>query len=183
MSKGRADISNFAIRAFLTKVGKAYDELRGLPPFRGTRRQWEEIEGFFDGCCCYCGKRLRDGQAAKDHLIPLNKANLGLHAWGNVVPSCRECNAGKHFRPWQDFLEEVAPGGERRRRAARIRAFLTRYNYDPTLNLSSIAKNLYEDVGAVAMTLIDLRYKQAEAAIVTTLRRRRSQRGVSGSPR
>jgi hypothetical protein len=177
MSKSRADISNSAIRVFLTKVGKAYDELRGLQPFRGTRKQWEEISVFFGGRCCYCDKRLRDGQATKDHLIPLNKANLGLHAWGNVVPSCRQCNAAKHFRPWQDFLEEVAPRAERRRRTARIRAFLTRYEYDPTLNLSSIARNLYEDVGAVAMTLIDVRYKQAEAAIVTSLRRSRSRRG------
>ena len=37
--------------------------------------------------------------------------------------------------------------------------------YDPNLPLSDYAGNLYEDVGEVAMTLIDLHYKQAEDAI------------------
>lgn len=38
-------------------------------------------------------------------------------------------------------------------------------NYDPTLNLHEYAGNLYEDIGEVAMTLIKLRYKQAEEGI------------------
>ena len=37
--------------------------------------------------------------------------------------------------------------------------------YDPNLNLSKYANNLYEDIGEVAMTLIKLRYKQAEEDI------------------
>jgi hypothetical protein len=38
-------------------------------------------------------------------------------------------------------------------------------HYDPELNLHKYADSLYEDIGAVAMTLINLRYKQAEDAI------------------
>ena len=37
--------------------------------------------------------------------------------------------------------------------------------YDPKFDLHKVADNLYEDVGEVAMTLIKLRYKQAEEAI------------------
>ena len=43
--------------------------------------------------------------------------------------------------------------------------FLVEMKYDPNLNLSKYANNLYEDIGEVAMTLINLRYKQAEEDI------------------
>lgn len=46
-----------------------------------------------------------------------------------------------------------------------IDTFVADMRYDPTLNLHQCADSLYEDVGAVATTLIDLRYKQAEEAI------------------
>ena len=46
-----------------------------------------------------------------------------------------------------------------------VNSFVTDMRYDPTLNLHRYADCLYEDVGAVATTLIDLRYKQAEEAI------------------
>ena len=37
--------------------------------------------------------------------------------------------------------------------------------YNPNLNLHKYADNLYEDIGAVALTLIKLRYNQAEEEI------------------
>jgi hypothetical protein len=37
--------------------------------------------------------------------------------------------------------------------------------YNPNLELKEIVGNLYDDVGAVAQALIDLRYKQAEEKI------------------
>jgi len=42
--------------------------------------------------------------------------------------------------------------------------------YDPNLDLHEYAGNLYEDVGEVSMTLINLRYKQAEEGIKKLLR-------------
>ena len=50
-------------------------------------------------------------------------------------------------------------------RRDRIEQFVVLKNYDPNLNLHEYADNLYEDIGAVAMTLINLRYKQAEDGI------------------
>jgi len=47
----------------------------------------------------------------------------------------------------------------------RIDAFVAEKHYDPALDLHEYADNLYEDVGQVAMTLIRLRYKQAEEGI------------------
>lgn len=95
----------------------------------------------------------------------MNKASLGLHAWGNVVPCCRECNNKKQQRPWKTFIEKVSSPGDLRIRTDRINSFVREMGYDPNLNLHSVADNLYEDVGEVAMTLVNLRYKQAEEEI------------------
>jgi hypothetical protein len=163
--KGRADVANFALRAFLTKVGHRYDELRGLAPFRPTKNQWFEVVAFFEGACCYCGAALKNDDSTKDHLIPLNKRSLGLHAWGNVVPSCRACNAAKHHGGYEPFLRSRCSETDYASRCANLRKFQEVYRYQPTLALLEIANNLYEDVGTVAMALVDLRYKQADKVL------------------
>lgn len=94
----------------------------------------------------------------------MNKSSLGLHAWGNVVPCCAPCNNEKQQRPWLEFIITKA-GKEAAARTQRINEFVASKNYDPTLNLHEYADNLYEDVGQVAMTLINLRYKQAQSGI------------------
>jgi len=50
-------------------------------------------------------------------------------------------------------------------RQAKIKEFVSSMKYDPNLDLHEYAGNLYEDVGEVSMTLINLRYKQAEEGI------------------
>jgi heterodisulfide reductase subunit B len=94
----------------------------------------------------------------------MNKKALGLHAWGNVVPCCSACNSEKQQKPWQEFIITKA-GKKAAERTNRIHEFVASKNYDPTLNLHQFADNLYEDVGQVAMTLINLRYKQAQDGI------------------
>jgi len=51
------------------------------------------------------------------------------------------------------------------KREKQIHDFVKLKNYDPNLNLHEYADNLYHDIGEVAMTLIRLRYKQAEEGI------------------
>ena len=106
---------------------------------------------------------------SQDHLVPTNKDHLGLHAWGNVVPSCKTCNGEKLHDSWTEFLAKKARGETLSNRTRRIQSFVEKMQYDPNLNLSDFAGNLYHDVGEVAMTLIDLRYKQAEEAIRETV--------------
>ena len=103
----------------------------------------------------------------EDHLVPMNKECLGLHAWGNIVPSCKPCNDVKHFKNWEVYLKTSCGSDAElcELRTGKIRAFLAEFKYEPNLQLQSIANNLYQDVGAVAMTLIDLRFKQADAVI------------------
>ena len=99
----------------------------------------------------------------------MNKTSLGLHAWGNVVPCCQPCNNEKQQKPWQEFIV-VKAGSKAVSRQQKILDFVTSKNYDPSLNLHEYADNLYEDVGQVAMTLINLRYKQAQDGIKKLLK-------------
>jgi|TARA_B110000093_G_scaffold180762_1_gene223389 hypothetical protein len=80
------------------------------------------------------------------------------------VPCCSPCNNEKQQKPWEQFLTHKSP--ERSEdRIKLIWEFVESKSYDPNLNLHEFADNLYEEVGEVAMTLIDLRYKQAQEGI------------------
>ena len=165
MARSKSDISNSALRIFLQDVGKFYDKERGFEPFGPKKRQKIELLEYFDYECCFCGTAISEKSLSQDHLIPMNKAALGLHAWGNVVPCCRDCNNEKQQKDWLWFLEAKADQKVFKNRKKRIEDFVKHKKYDPNLNLHQVADNLYEDVGQVAMTLINLRYKQAEEAI------------------
>ncbi len=71
----------------------------------------------------------------------------------------------KHNSDWQTYLEEFSTPESYIRSVKAIKAFMRQYNYSPNLELATIADNLYADVGAVAMTLIDLRFTQAQGVI------------------
>ncbi|MGQ7886816.1 HNH endonuclease [Paenibacillus sp. WC2504] len=165
MARSKSDISNTAIRMFLQDVGKFYDEARGYTPFKSSGPNKTQLLNFFDNKCCYCNIDISVNSISLDHLIPMNKADLGLHAWGNVVPSCGNCNAVKQKKDWIAYLFSLAQEEEFNRRKAKIEQFTRDYNYNPNLNLQDIAENLYQDVGEVALTLIKLRYTQAEKII------------------
>lgn len=169
MARSKSDISNSAIRIFLQDVGKFYDEARGFSPFGPKVAQKKELLEYFNYQCCFCGTPIDEKSLSQDHLIPMNKSELGLHAWGNVVPCCKDCNNEKQQRPWQEFLHAKA-GNDAPKRRDRIEKFVVSKNYDPDLNLHDYADNLYADIGEVAATLIRLRYRQAEKAIEQLLK-------------
>lgn len=170
MARSKSDISNSAIRIFLQEVGKFYDRERGYDPFTPTMKQKDQLLKYFQYRCCYCEIEITRKSISQDHLIPMNKANLGLHAWGNVVPCCGSCNNEKQQKPWQDFLISKAGKDEAENRIRILESFVLEMKYDPELDLHVYADNLYDDIGAVAMTLIDLRYRQAEDAIKKLIR-------------
>lgn len=165
MARTKSDISNSAIRIFLQRVGQFYDKERGFDRFIPTRVQKEEILTYFEGNCCYCGRKISVSTMSLDHLIPMNKVYLGLHSWGNVVPCCNACNNEKHQKHWHEFLSTKASGKMYQDRKKKIQRFIKHRRYNPNLELSEFADRLYEDVGEVAMTIIELRLKQAEGAI------------------
>ena len=164
-TKSKSDISNSAIRMLLQAAGSYYDEARGFKKFNTKGEEWQKVLKLFSNSCCFCGVALTADDATNDHLIPINKTALGLHAWGNIVPCCRGCNKEKHYGDWEPFLKKKSPGKLYSRRRDVILEFQGLYKYNPNLKLQDIANNLYEDIGEVSATLIHLRLKQAQAII------------------
>ena len=80
-------------------MGVAYDQERGREPYKKAKH-FKTVREFFGDRCRYCGVEFLTTPAVEDHLVPTNQTDLGLHAWGNIVPACRECNAKKQGRDW-----------------------------------------------------------------------------------
>ncbi len=99
MPSTKSDISNHAVRIFLQEVGKRYDDLRSMPRYGGTPAHKLEIMRFFDDECCYCGVRLDLQNLNQDHLVPMNKQSLGLHAWATLFPRAGRVIARSTRRP------------------------------------------------------------------------------------
>ena len=55
--KAKSDIANFAVRIFLHDMGLAYDEERGLEPYK-KGPHFQGVQDFFQGRCCYCGREF-----------------------------------------------------------------------------------------------------------------------------
>jgi len=164
--KTKSDISNSALRIFLQDVGKFYDEAKGFEEFVPKKGQKEELLKYFDFQCCFCGCQINIKSLSQDHLVPMNKKSLGLHSWGNIVPCCQDCNNKKKQKHWKDFLKDKCSSNLiLRKRKKKISDFVKIKQYDPNVDLHELADNLYEDIGEVAMTLIKLRYNQAEDRI------------------
>ena len=166
MARTQADIANTAVRVFLQQMGAAYDEERGLPPYAGGKH-FLSIREFFGERCCYCGDELMSNRTAQDHLVPMNKTSLGLHAWGNIVPACQDCNARKQGKGWHEHLVPNA-GSDASERYKRVTAFIAQYKYEPDLTkLTSVAEELYAEIGAIAMTLISEKVKRLKKGLAT----------------
>lgn len=157
--KARADIANTAVRIFLQDFGAEYDEARGLPRYRKATHL-PEIAEFFGNRCCYCGVEFGDGQRpVQDHLVPLNRTGLGLHAWGNIVASCAACNAFKQGKPWHEVVAAKADENASER-YKRISEFVAHYGYNPPYDLAAATDDLYAEAGEVAMALIKTKIKR-----------------------
>ncbi len=108
------DAANAFVRVILSDAGVM---LGGL-----TEDEWGKTLKWFDGRCAYTGQTLGEGEMERDHAIPMNRAQCGLHLYGNVVPATKEANrrkAGKHYR---EFIED-------RDRLERIDEFLRESGY------------------------------------------------------
>lgn len=65
-----------------------------------TWTEFMRIFLLFDRRCAYCGITV-EGQPEPDHVIPL--ARRGHNFIGNILPSCRECNADKRDVPLNEW--------------------------------------------------------------------------------
>lgn len=105
---------------------------------------WESTKAYFSRQCAYCGD---EGSLEIDHAIPINRSSLGEHRLGNLVPSCRKCNAEKADRGFLEFLTD-AP-----QRIEFIQNYMDSKNYVPLGGNDQVAMVLnmaYKEVSAVA---------------------------------
>ena len=112
--KGNAigNAQNYLVRNILSRLG---DE-------QFSAVQWQNVIEEFGRACAYCGA---EGEQVMDHVVPINKQALGEHRLGNLVPSCRACNARKSEQDFRDFL-----AGDHAR-IATIEAHMVKYGYRP----------------------------------------------------
>lgn len=155
-------VANYAVRVFLQRAGERYDRARGLKPFIRDSSAHVTIAQFFDGRCPYCDTALSTGSASEDHLVPINKTDVGLHAWGNVVLACSTCNGKKHHGDWRTYVRSISSTNEDfARRSSRIESFQREYAYAPGAGLADLAEALHAEVP----TLIEASLRDAEVTI------------------
>ena len=159
MAKGISDVSNFAVRIFLQKMGEAHDRSKDFSPY--SKKDFKKVKEYFNNECCFCGNNQI--KLTGDHLVPINKTSLGLEAWGNIVPACSDCNSQKHSKDWVLFLNSVS-GSQSEQRQKKIEIFIAKYQYSPDVDAIRIAvEELYEESGAIVLELIRLKTSRALA--------------------
>src|SRR5260370_34273173 len=72
------DSANLFIRCLLSDAGEL---LGGL-----AEDEWRQTLDHFGSRCAYTDVPLTLETAVKDHAIPINKTDCGLHLFGNVLP-------------------------------------------------------------------------------------------------
>ncbi|WP_144122231.1 HNH endonuclease [Catellatospora sichuanensis] len=139
-----SDVPNRVVRLFLEQAGRQYDQNRGLPLFGSMPTS---LLSRFGNSCAYCG----DAAAlVAEHVVPINRTAVGLHAWGNIVPACEPCNKVKAGNPWEGHPRLDGP-----RRSA-IAAYIAEYRYKPDVTeLRIVVEKLYELADTQTRALID----------------------------
>lgn len=109
-----------------------------------SAEDWQGTVESFGNRCAYCGSKEA---LSMDHVVPLNKAALGLHCLGNLVPACRSCNAKKSAKDFREFLSGDAG------KIAAIEAHMEKHGYTPAQDAMALRKVIdlaHQDVRAMA---------------------------------
>jgi 5-methylcytosine-specific restriction endonuclease McrA len=137
-------VPNRIVRLFLEQAGRQYDRNRGLPPFGSMTAS---LRSRFGGSCAYCGEAAKP---VAEHVVPINRTAVGLHAWGNIVPACEPCNKIKAGSSWGEHPRLDEP-----RRSA-INAYVVDDDYDPDVKeLRIVVEKLYELADTQTRALVD----------------------------
>ncbi len=100
--------ANQVVRALLTLIGERrdFDVLGILPSHLQGKKIRQRLLEEFDNKCAYCGTAISTTNSDIDHITPMNKAAVGLHMLGNLVPTCKPCNAFKHSSNLMEFADK-----------------------------------------------------------------------------
>jgi len=140
--KGNAigNAQNLLVRNILSNLGEE----------SFSQGDWEETKAYFDNQCAYCGYA---GKLVIEHAIPINKISLGEHRLGNLIPSCRSCNAKKLGKDYREFLNG------QQSRIEKIEGYMESRNYVPLGDNEQVAKILdmaYKEVAIVSKRYISI---------------------------
>lgn len=154
----KPDASNAFVRALLTFIGEEQElRVRGVEPgeLRGKKVRAAIIEEF-KSTCVYCEKKLSEPKEMQlDHLISMNRDNVGLQIYGNLVLSCPPCNSAKKDRDFGEFLRSSRPN-EAKRITKRLVDRQKRYGADLDVNvLKELAQKAYAEIGRLLDKQID----------------------------
>ena len=125
-------IAAMSVRFLLTQLGKQF----GYEEFDKNKhkKEWAEINEYFGGACCYCGKKVDKPDV--EHIIGFNKGDLGFDCLGNVAPACKRCNNDKPdngISAWEIHLKKVCGTEDSfKRRREKILSYMKKYNYPPS---------------------------------------------------
>src|SRR5580704_5139852 len=141
---------NLVIRNILSNIGHE----------SFNKSDWEATKLYFKNKCADCGKKR---ELVRDHAVPLNKAKLGQHRIGNLVPSCKECNNGKR-KGGKDFREylsgSLSPVSEEesQEKIKTIAGYMESRGYVPLDNeeLRTIMERAHKEVSALALRYISM---------------------------
>jgi hypothetical protein len=137
--------SNQFVRTVLTLVGESRDlEVLGLAPgqLRGTKLRLSLLAEFKNKCA-YCQSPITALTSDIDHVVPMNKTSLGLHMYGNLVPTCKPCNSDKHSDSLDEFISKH-PGRTSVKVSANLKQRAKKYGSDlDTKSLRDFVQNLY----------------------------------------
>lgn len=146
--------ANAAVRSLLIDYGTILDGRVGNVLYTDSKKHRNELLTKFNYSCCYCETKLTTATMEKDHLIPMNKEYVGLHAWGNLVPACSLCNSNKRGKDWVIFLLDKCGGKNNSvfsRRHNRIINHVNHYCYNKLTiknvrEISQLANGLHREV-------------------------------------
>jgi hypothetical protein len=110
-----ADVANIFVRNLLCDISEV------LGGFNENDRR--KTLRYFHNCCAYTGCKLSDKTLTLDHLVPQNRANCGLHLYGNIVPASSQANKRKGSKGFEEFIltdSEILNGTDLKVRKDRI---------------------------------------------------------------
>lgn len=90
----------FEVTASKQEIAKEREKAREL-----KKSGWWK-EKLAAGICHYCEKKFKADELTMDHIVPV--ARGGKSTKGNVVPSCKGCNASKKLStPVEDIFKQL----------------------------------------------------------------------------
>lgn len=102
-----------------------------------TVAEWHATIAEFGDACAYCRRASSEFDHAFEfeHIVGINKTDLGENVIGNVVPACPACNSEKLQQDYRTWIATSPRISDRVRVLAAIEAHMARHGYVPLREL------------------------------------------------